>query len=78
MDQFFIVIQRLDRGIQLKIFKLISMLSYFFGVPWSSHGMTKYIFQAMQPLLSRMTLLNKLYKHFSPGGVAQLVRATES
>nr|WP_261368641.1 hypothetical protein [Rickettsia argasii] len=39
---------------------------------------TKYIFQAMQPLLSRITLLNKLYKHFSPGGVAQLVRATES
>ncbi|AEV91963.1 MAG: hypothetical protein AB8V27_03165 [Rickettsia slovaca] len=40
MDQFFIVIPRLDRGIQLKIFKLISILSYFFGIPWSSHGMT--------------------------------------
>ncbi|MFP3011483.1 MAG: hypothetical protein ACEY3D_00275 [Rickettsia sp.] len=33
------VIPRLDRGIQLKILKLLIFLVVFW-IPWSSHGMT--------------------------------------
>ncbi|WP_215426217.1 hypothetical protein [Rickettsia tamurae] len=39
---FLIVIPRLDRGIQLKILKLLVFFIVFMD-PWSSHGVTQWI-----------------------------------